>query len=98
MDYEIINKQIIGNCRGAIYIDLIHKASEIILTPDTLHEFCNRLWEMLYLSNKDEFIVCFNEHLFMFNDLQSGLIAKDLEWFRIYKENDFEYVDMINPL
>lgn len=44
-----------GMCNGSIYIDLVNIASESLCSYETLHAFCNNLYDILG-KGQDEYI------------------------------------------
>ena len=93
---KVVKEKVFGDCTGAIYIDLVHEASETILNAETLYEFSKKLYHEIYRSERwDSIIVCFNDHNWFINDLNAGSITDDLKWFKIYHEYDVQFCDQI---
>lgn len=50
-----------GMCNGSIYIDLVNIASESLCSCETLHDFCNNLYDVLGKGQEEYIYVYISE-------------------------------------
>lgn len=92
---KVVKEKLFGDCTGAIYIDLVHEASETILNADVLHDFTKALYYSIFKTEQwNSFLVYITEDAFTVRDFSTGY-NKNGKWFRVYREQDCQFCDQI---